>query len=233
MEHADLLSTARKDQGYVIVLPGIEGRSFLNQSVVRGLVDAGVPYAIERYDWTRGFLLALYNLCSSKHHEKKSQVIADKITQYQQEFPNRPVYLIGHSGGGAMALFATLKLPEQGTVSGIVLLANAVSHGYELEEVLKRVDQKVWNVTSIGDLLFLGLETTTFGSMDRKWTFSAGLTGFTRPVEATDKLVEMPYRAKYFFSRNFAGHFGCTARPFVRKYIAPLLMQSSKSNEIC
>lgn len=223
MTHANLLSPERKDQGYIIVLPGIEGRSFFNASIVRGLLDAGVPYAIERYDWTRGVIAFVYNLCSRRLHSKQAQVIADKVTQYQDEYPDRPVYLIGHSGGGAMALFATANLPEQRTVTGLILLANAMSHGYELDDVLKQVEQKVWNVTSIADLFFLGLETTTLGTMDRKWTFSAGLTGFTSPLAAKEKLVEMPYRAKYFFKRNFAGHFGCTARSFVKTYLAPLL----------
>jgi len=221
MRHIDLLSIPRKDQGYVLVLPGIEGASYFNASVVRGLVDAGIPYAIERYDWTCGFFLFLYNLCSSKLHHQQAEVIADKISQYQSEYPNRPVYLIGHSGGGAMAVLTTSKLARHQSVTGLVLLANAMSHDYQLDDVLARVDQKVWNVTSVGDLFFIGLMTTLLGTFDRKWTFCAGLSGFTRTQN--EKLVEMPYRAEYVSARNFAGHFGCTAHHFVRKHLAPLL----------
>jgi hypothetical protein len=60
------LEPERLERGYVIVLPGIEGRSFLNRGIAAGLSDAGVPYGIEIYDWTDGPLWGIYNLRSRK-----------------------------------------------------------------------------------------------------------------------------------------------------------------------
>ena len=42
----------RLNRGLVIALPGIEGRSKLNEDICRGLDEGGVSWAIELYDWT-------------------------------------------------------------------------------------------------------------------------------------------------------------------------------------
>ena len=50
-------------EGVVLILPGIEGRSLLNISLMAGLLDGGLPYATEIIDWTTGHvLLAIYHL---------------------------------------------------------------------------------------------------------------------------------------------------------------------------
>ena len=59
----DPLRTAdRMQRGLVLVLPGIEGESCLNHSIVRGLADGGVPSGIEVVNWTTGrIVLFLYH----------------------------------------------------------------------------------------------------------------------------------------------------------------------------
>ena len=107
----NLMTPERLSQGYVIVLPGIEGRSFLNRSIVRGLVAANVPYAIEIHDWTYGPLGYFCNLRDKRRHRSQADEIAGKIVRYRETHPRQPVYLVGHSGGGAMTLFTLERLP--------------------------------------------------------------------------------------------------------------------------
>jgi pimeloyl-ACP methyl ester carboxylesterase len=222
----DLLTEERLQRGYVIILPGIEGRSFFNRSIARGLADAGVPYGIEIDDWTWKWPLMLYNLRSSRLHRQQAARIAAKIEEYRAGHPEQPVYLIGHSGGAALSVLTLERLSEATTVTGAVLLGCALSPRYALEAALRKTTRGIWNFTSLGDLLVIGLGTLLFGTIDGKLSVSAGVTGFRKPEhpeEPREKLREIPFRAEFVKSRNFAGHFGYTARPFVRRYIAPLL----------
>ncbi len=87
----------RLARGLVLILPGIEGRSFLNVSLMAGLLDAGLPYAMEIVDWTTGhFLLLIYHLRAWKRNHRVARQIADRVIEYRRQYPGRPVWLIGH-----------------------------------------------------------------------------------------------------------------------------------------
>lgn len=229
------LSDARQQRGYVIILPGIEGYSWLNRRIRRGLMQAGVPYAIEIYDWTRRWPLAIYNLRSQRLHTRQSQKIQEKILAYQQRWPKRPVFIIGHSGGGAMALRVLADLPEKISISGAVLLGAAISPVFDYRPALQHVDRKIWNLTSVADVLFLGLLTVCAGTFDGRNSLSAGMVGFRKrelTLSESDKFQELPYCWKYCRHGHLAGHFGFTAPRFVQNYVAPLLMQIEERCEV-
>ena len=99
---SDLRSRDRMQNGYVIVLPGIEGRSTLNWSVAKGLADGGVPAAIEVYDWTLGgsVFTAVASLRAEGHNRSEAKKIARQIIAYQDSHPGKPTHIVGHSGGG-------------------------------------------------------------------------------------------------------------------------------------
>jgi len=219
------LEPERLAQGYVIVLPGIEGRSFLNRGIAAGLIDAGVPYGIEIYDWTDGPLWAIYNLRSRKLHARQVQILREKILSYRTQYPGRPVYLVGHSGGGALSLLTTEGLPEGTGVTGIVMIVPAISPGFRLERALARVEQGIWNYRSYGDVVYLGALTTLFGTVDGKHAPAAGAVGFARPVDP--RLREISFRFGMVRDWNTGGHLTCTNRVFIRKWIAPLLLPRS------
>jgi len=233
----ELQTEDRMRQGYVLILPGIEGRSPFNRHVARGLAAAGVPFGIEIYDWTRrrfGCPSFLYNLRSRRLHAQQAQEITTKIVTYQQRHPHRPVFLIGHSGGGGMSILTLESLPEEVTVSGTILLGAALSPAYSLRPALQHVDRKIWSFSSMADCFFLGLFTTVCGTVDGSHSPSAGMTGFrcrdlTR--EEREKFEERPFRLEYFRDGNLAGHFGFTATRFVRKQIAPILLSCPTSAE--
>jgi len=172
----------RMENGYVLVLPGIEGRSLFNTNIVKGLIDGGVPSAIEVYDWTAGgaFLFPV-NLRAWERNKQQARRIADKITDYQEQYPDRPVHLIGHSGGGGIAVLAIEALPPTRQVSSAVLLAPALSPTYDLSRALRRTRSGVWNFYSPYDIGFLKAGTTVFGNIDGEHSSSAGAVAFTLP----------------------------------------------------
>jgi pimeloyl-ACP methyl ester carboxylesterase len=233
LNHEDRLA-----QGYTIVLPGIEGASVFNSNIAQGLVAGGVPTAIEVDDWTTGCSpLFLYHLQAHARNRGHAQRLADKIVAYQDQYPGRPVNLIGHSGGGAMALMTLEALPPGRSAHCVVLIAPAISPGYDLRTALSRVEAGVWNFHSPYDGLFLVAGTAVFGTIDRRHTSSAGAFGFKLPAELSPaeaqlyeaRLRQVPFDKTMMRRGNLGGHFGATAIPFVRHHIAPLLLLPTDS----
>ena len=225
----------RYARGLVIVLPGIESQSFLNHGVVWGLSDGGWAGAIEIYDWTTTCtLFFLYHLRSLRRNRRQAAIIAQRIMAYQAEHPGRPVHLIGHSGGGAVAVFALEALPAGTTVSSTILLGPALAPHYPLQSALQHVVRGIWNFWSPLDAIFCGAGTLLLGTIDGKLAASSGMIGFREPrgLNAAeqqayrDKLQQQPYSFNMVDSFNLGGHFGCVNRVFVEKWIAPLLENS-------
>jgi len=221
----------RLDRGLVLILPGIEGRSFLNVSLMAGLLDAGLPYAMEIVDWTTGcFMLAIYHLRASKRNRRVAGQIANRVVEYRRQYPGRPVWLIGHSAGGAMSLLTAEFLPAEPSLTGIVLLAPAMSSHYSCDAAMQRTELGIWNFYSAGDVLFLGMGTLVFGTFDGVHLPGSGCIGFAHRTDpsraATCRLRQIPYRLGMISQFNLGGHFGCMHRVFVAEMIAPILRET-------
>lgn len=221
------LEPERLARGYVIVLPGIEGLSLLNRGIAAGLIDAGLPYGVEIYDWTDGPFWAIYNLRSRKLHARQAEILRDKILSYRRQYPGRPVYLVGHSGGGAMSLLAAEGLPDGSSVTAIVMIVPAISPSYHLAAALKKVDREIWNYRSYGDCVYLGALTTLFGTVDGRHVPAAGAVGFSRPLDP--RVHEIPFQMSMIRDWNTGGHLACTNRAFIRKWIAPILAPGQRA----
>lgn len=229
------LSDERLDQGLVLILPGIEGCSFLNLSILHGLLDAGVPYAMEICDWTTGNkFLTLYHLRAWRRNLRIAQELAAKIVAYQTAYPGRPVWIVGHSGGGGMALLTAQALPSGHRLAGMILLAAAVSPHFDLGTVMDKVERGIWSFHSWLDCLFVGVGTTIFGTLDGWHLPSAGMVGFfpdpsaenrtpQSPPVLPPRIVQTAYHPRMIADFNLGGHFGCVHRVFVSEHLGPVI----------
>ena len=67
------------------MLPGIEGESFVNHSIARGLADGGVEAAIEVYDWTTGIIVRLfYHLRGWRRNVAQAERLVRRIVEYRE-----------------------------------------------------------------------------------------------------------------------------------------------------
>ncbi len=226
----------RLDRGLVLILPGIEGRSFLNVSLMAGLVDAGLPYAMEIVDWTTGCcLLAIYHLRAWERNRRVARQIANRVVEYRRQYPGRPVWLIGHSAGGAMSLLTAEFLSADQSLTGIVLLAPAMSSSYTCDAAMQRTERGIWNFCSVGDVLFLGLGTLAFGTFDGVHWPGSGCIGFAHRTDASPaakrQLRQIRYRLGMISQFNLGGHFGCVHRVFVAETVGPLLQDDAREGE--
>lgn len=229
----------RRERGLVIVLPGIEGVSSLNHSLVQGLLDARIPYAVKLHDWTLKRNPAFINLWLTGRCRRAAAHVAELIVDYQSRHPLRPVNLIGHSGGGALIPYILEELPRKTCVQNAVLIAPAISPHFDLSHALERVSGRLVNFHSQLDWYFLGVGTTLVGTMDRRFGRSAGNCGF-RIMQSTEthrqlieqRFSEVRYHWSMLRSWHYGGHFSCMNRVFVERYIAPLLQEQPASHEV-
>lgn len=234
---AKLDTDTRRNAGLVIVLPGIEGYSRLNRHIAQGLDQGGVPYAIEIYDWTYGWCWQLWSLRSRRRHTEQATLLAGKIAAYQNEYPGRPVYLVGHSGGGALIAYILDMLEPGRLITGAVMLVPAISPDYSMSRAVSRTQRGLWNFCTRGDVLFLGVGTLLCGTLDGKHCVSAGNKGFHPRVvqEAAhgDSAVlrNIPYRWEMFPAGNWGGHLSVTSPRFIARDVAPLLLECHGQND--
>ncbi|KAJ3058439.1 hypothetical protein HK102_010502, partial [Quaeritorhiza haematococci] len=126
---------------------------------------------------------------------------------------------------------AALERLDAADVERAVLLAPALSPGYDLTRALERVRRDVVVFWSPLDVFFLGVGTGVFGTSDRVRGRGAGLVGFRTPgpdapprrVEAYAKLRQVRWTPAMSLSGYFGGHLGPDSPRFLSRYVVPLL----------
>ena len=225
MSNSQYMTDAHLDNGLIIILPGIEGESPLNHDIRRGLVSAGLPSAIPIYNWGAplpgiGMVINQTNFLGNRLAGVR---IAKMITEYQDEHPGRPVYVIGHSGGGGVAVFTAEGMPEGRQLDGLILLSASISKGYDLTKALSRCKSGIVNFYHEGDVGMLAVGTTLMGNVDGVHGPSAGLGGFVK-ANSSDTASKREAYSRLFQVRVRGGgdpHFAATRPSFVRRNVAP------------
>lgn len=211
-------------RGCVFMLPGIEGTAWQLRGMVAGLRDAGIGRALEIIEWGSHPLCQWYNLCAFHANRRRAGQIAVRIAEYSKAHPRVPVTLLGYSGGGGIAVLVAEALPPELRLDRIILISAAVSPGYPLAGVLSK--GSVVNYFSPRDWLILGLGTAAFGTIDRRWTHSAGRVGF-RDSEGTllnrEGLCQIPWRPEWAELGHVGGHIGWLSRNWAARVLAPVI----------
>ncbi len=226
--NAEFLTEDRLNNGLVVILPGIEGYSSLNEDIRRGLLSAGMNYAMPIHSWGRPIPVAgvLFNQVDFIGNRLAGVGVANMVTDYQDSYPGRPVYIVGHSGGGGVAVFAAEAMPDGRQVDGLILLSASISSAYNLTKALNHCRQGIVNFYNRGDTTLLGVGTSVIGNVDGTHGPSAGLIGFDWP-KSGDKPDKKQIYGKLYQVEVSPGMSGSdphasTTRPgFVSMYVAP------------
>ncbi len=179
-DNAAYLTEDRLNNGLVIILPGIEGHSRLNENIRSGLVAGGIFRGMPIETWGRPVPLVgpLITQVDFLGNHLAGARIARIITKYQDKYPDRPVYVVGHSGGGGVAVFTAEAMPEDRKLDGLILLSASISSAYDVKKALSHCRNGIVNFYNKGDAGVLGLATTVLGNVDGIHGPSAGLIGF-------------------------------------------------------
>jgi pimeloyl-ACP methyl ester carboxylesterase len=212
---------AMMDKGIVYVLPGIQGPDYHYTAIRSGLQNAGLPCAIKIHLW--GSQIPVVGLAVNETDVAANRAwgerIAKEIQAYQQQYPGRPVHMIGQSGGGAICVFTAESLAKAGAppIDGLVLLDASLSADYDLRPALSECRKGIVNFYNLQDVALLGLGTAIFGNLDGGHGESAGQSGFTadpaklHQVRVTQDMV----------CPGEGAHFADTCAAFTSRFIAP------------
>ncbi len=223
--NAEYLTEDRLNNGLVIILPGIEGHSRLNENIRGGLVAGGVYRAMPIHPWGRPVPLVgpLITQVDFLGNRLAGIGIAKIVTDYQDKYPDRPVYIVGHSGGGGVAVFAAEAMPEGRQIDGLVLLSASISSAYDLKKALSHCRNGIVNFYNKGDAGLLGVGTIVVGTVDGTHGPSAGLIGF----DSFDKPgYEGLYQVK-MVGVSEDSHTTSTQAGFVASFVTPWVLSDS------
>jgi hypothetical protein len=217
--------------GLVLVADGVGGLALCGAGLRRAIGAARLPYAVEQVPWGHGFGRWYADLTDVAHRDNQARRVAEAVRRFRAARPGQPVFLVAKSGGAGVMVKALEWLDDE-SVERAVLLAPALSPGYDLTWALRAVRRELIVFWSPLDLVVLGMGTRLFGTIDRVPTVAAGLVGVLVP-RADDpdpergrqyaKLRQVRWRPAMAATLHFGGHVGSDCPLFLRKYIVPLL----------
>lgn len=234
-DNAEWTTPERLNEGMVVILPGVEGAGHLNKEIRYGLNDAGILWALPIRDWGRPIPLlgVLINQMDFLGNRLAARHIARTIMQYQDEYPDRPVYIVGHSGGGGIAVFVAEYMDEGRQVEGVIVLSGSISSAYNLQKALSHTRYGIVNFYNRNDGALLAVATTLLGNVDGIHGPSAGLIGFDEPRDRDSDERRQAYTNLYqvemtddMLAVGGDSHTAVTQPSFVTTFVAPWIYSS-------
>ena len=232
--NAPFITPDRMANGLVIILPGIEGVSGLNRDIRRGLVAAGIYRGMPIKSW--GCQIPLVGMMVKQINFLGNRIdgaaVAREIVKYQDEHPGAPVHVVGHSGGGGIAVFVAEAMPEGRKIKGLILLSASISSAHNLTKALSRCEDGIVNFHANGDPLLL-VGTIFFGNVCGTHGPGAGACGFDEPSDSDSEAKKLAYANLYqieitgnMIQGRGIGHVSTTDQQFVTEYVAPWIYSS-------
>jgi len=193
------MESPRLSEGLIAILIHDVSESPAYAGLADGLNEGGVRWGVGIFE-----------------KEGEDGTAMDRILQYREEYPGKPVWLVGHADGAGLVLGLLEELPGKSTVEGVILLAPDLNPELNLAPYLRRSRKGIWNFHSPSG------------------TGAGGPTGFEEPegLRQSDRdlyrteLQQIPWSEEM----RLAGHEGRSwdwLEPrFVRGYIAPIVRES-------
>jgi hypothetical protein len=215
------------DKGIIYILPGIQGVDFHYRNIRQGLQGSGIQCAIKIHPWgchIPGIGMAI-NETNTLDDRGWGEKIAQEIIAYQQQYPDRPVYLLGQSGGSAVSVFVAESLAKAGAppINGIILLDASLGATYDLNPTMGQCRKGVVNFYNLSDVALLEVGTEIFGNLDGSHGDSAGRTGFEETYPRLYQIRVTQDMVNVFDNPHFAD----TSAAFASRYIAPWIIDRS------
>jgi pimeloyl-ACP methyl ester carboxylesterase len=196
------------DHGLIVLYPGVYNTHDEMLSLYAALRAAGIDKAIEVQTWGPPFDV-LRNVTAYDEHHDWAKHEATRLLGYINDHPDRPVDLIGFSGGAAIAIWATEALPPDTKLDRIILLNAGISPDYDLTPALDRTNRGVVHYYSTVDTQTMFV-VSLLGLMDGVYAVPAGNVGFS---QSADNLIQFPYTPQMVIYGNFGNHADILTSP--------------------
>jgi len=216
--------------GRLILLPGVDGPGWQLQPVADGLRQAGCAGPIDILEWGQRPFGTIPNLTALRANRRAASELAERIQRDAREEPSRPIVLVGFSGGGGMAVFVAEALEGPVRLERLILVSPALSPQYDLRAAIAHCRRGVVSFYSRGDWLIVGAGTRVFGTMDRRFSPSAGNVGFQDAgggILRLEGLVQIAWQPDWVLKYGHdGGHFGWLSETWAREVLAPQIVSA-------
>jgi pimeloyl-ACP methyl ester carboxylesterase len=214
------IAPAAPTHGSLIVLPGIRNTRFHLAGFVQMARQLLPGFDVEIRTWGPP-LLGIYNLRAHERNAATARAMAAEIAAWRARHPSEPLYLIGYSGGGAIAAMTVAALPADVTVDRLVLVAPALAADYPAADLLfPHVAEFVVNYASEADLQ-VGLGTRLLGTIDGAYSTSIGYGGL-RAVDG-QPLAEWRWQPADRRAGHRGNHVAYLSRRWQRAFLLPAI----------
>ena len=217
-------------QGIVFAVDGAGGFELFSRTIRNAASLENLPLEVRSFRWTHGYCRVLADQIHAANLRRQGRELAELVLACRREWPERPIYLMGHSAGCGVVLRAAEDLPAN-TLERILLLAPAVSARHDLRPALASACHGIDAFISYHDWACLGLGTLLAGTTDRCWEFGAsGKDGFQPIVNGPQdealyaKLRQHRWDPSLKWTGHKGGHYGAYQPRFLRMFVLPLLV---------
>lgn len=205
--------------GLVLMFPGVANVRLSMLKMQQQVRRARPELSVIVHPWGPP-LRTFENLQSEQRNRASAAEVAEDIADYRRDNPEAIIDLVGFSGGGGYAIFVVETLPDDVHINRLVLIAPAISDGYDIEtSILPRVSEHMVNFASASDY-HIGWGTRMFGNMDGESSGCAGFTGFTAEHP---RLVQVLWNSDMLRQLHFGNHMSYLFGPWQRAYVVPAL----------
>lgn len=228
----------------LFIVDGVGGFQAAPLMIRRALRHTDSTLGTILYRWQFGLPGEIWtDLMWHRRNKFKGRQFARQILAFHRAHPQATIHLFACSGGVGVSLFALEAIYRCRTrghkepacerslpiVETLILACPAVSPEYNLMPALGVV-RRCYALVSHRDSIILGLGTQLFGTMDRRFTKSAGMVGFRVPPGLTDegaiaydRLREIRWSPELKKEGHGGGHSGSISLLFLKKNLIPLL----------
>jgi pimeloyl-ACP methyl ester carboxylesterase len=204
-----------------------DGRS-ASQNLSDVVAEARAPIQVQTFAWSTGYKRFVADQADRENHLAQGRKLAAAVLAYRDAYPNRRIYLLGQSAGGAVVLAAAEALPP-GSIDRIILLSPSVCTGRDLRPALAASRAGIDHFYSNNDRWVLGLGMRIVGTTEGDCRVAAGRVGFTPIIHNSVDAALYAKLRQHAWDANAAGadhdgrHFGNLEPRFLREYVLPLL----------
>ncbi len=214
------------DRGLLVFVHGVKffGKLWDYAPSAVGFRRAGFDGRIVLWDWHSRLdgLAMLPPIVARRRIEAAAARLAEFLADRRRERPGSPLYVVGCSAGGYVAVRALELLPPGVTADGAALLSPAVDPWRDLSAAASHVARPIVVTSSPLDVVLLGAGTLLFGTGDRRHTPSMGMLG-ARNRASNPAPAQVRWRPALMRLGWMGGHSSAVMPDFLARRVAPLL----------
>lgn len=208
--------------GIIFYCPGAGNLDIGDSGIREGLKAAGFRGEVASLLWTVSFNVAIDQAVKA-NARLGGERLARMIEDYCEQYPGRPVHLVGFSAGTGVAVFALESLKEGYAVDNVVLLGSSLWNKYDVGKAMGHVRGKMFVFYSPKDMVLAG-PMKVFGTIDGVFADDAAGSVGLRSPSGRERIVNIGWRPEFERYGYVGGHFDVTSSRFLEAEVAPILV---------